>query len=54
MRYYVRCYSAPYESTQTDDLDRAVRLCDELCEEHGHTDVIDVSGKFNRIAYSNC
>jgi len=52
MKYYVRCYSAPYESTATDDIDRAYRLAHELGEEHGHTDIIQTDLEFPHIVWS--
>ena len=53
MRFYVRCYAAPYESTATDDLERATRLCAELGEEHGLTEVLDTSGKYNSVVMTH-
>ena len=39
MRYRVVCPSAPFENTETDDMDRAADLCYGLAEEYGSAEV---------------
>ena len=51
MRYRVVCDSAPFENTETDDLDRATDLCYGLYEEYGHAEVrmYNLNGSFFTI-----
>ena len=53
LTYYVRCYAAPFESTATDDLERATTLCAELGEEYGLTEVLNTSGKYNTVVMTH-
>ena len=52
MSYYVKCYSAPYESTTCYDLDKAYDLCYSLSEEYGLVEVIEQSGPFQNVMAS--
>ena len=51
MMYRVVCDSAPFENTETDDIDRAAILCLDLAEEYGHAEVrqYNLSGSFYTI-----
>ena len=51
MRYRVVCPSAPFENTETDDLDRAADLCYGLAEEYGSAEVrqYNLNGSFYTI-----
>ena len=51
MRYRVVCDAAPFENTETDDMDRAAILCLDLSEEYGHAEVrqYNLNGSFFTI-----
>ena len=49
MRYEVRCSSAPYENTATDDLDRAYDLCLNLSEEYGYVEIVEWCGPHRQL-----
>ena len=49
MRYYVKCDSAPYENTSTDDLGQAYDLCLDLSMDHGRTEVIEWIGPHQHV-----
>ena len=51
MMYRVVCDSAPYENTETNDIDRAADLCYSLYEEYGHAEVrqYNMNGSFFTI-----
>ena len=53
MIYYVRCYPAPFESTATDDLERATTLCVELGAKYGLTEVLNTSGEYNSVVMTH-
>ena len=52
MSYYVKCHSAPYESTTCYDLDKAYDLCYSLSEEYGLVEVLEQSGPFQQVMAS--
>ena len=51
MRYRVVCPSAPFENTETNDIDRAADLCYGLAEEYGSAEVrqYNLNGSFFTI-----
>jgi len=51
MRYRVVVSSAPFENTETDDLDRATDLCYDLAKEHGQAEVrqYNEDGSFHTV-----
>ena len=49
MRYMVKCDSAPFENTSTDDLNRAYDLCLNLSEEYGRTEIVTYNGPYQQL-----